>query len=531
MKQFNFPQSKKRVYLLFVLAALSYFLSTGKSAVPLAGWFAPMLIVVFLNTAVKKRNALVVTFLMIFVLFSIKWTGYIPAPFPIFQLVCFGYCLFIFLPYLLHTLLYKKDSFVSTLVLPLSVVALEYSWAIFSPFSSWGSTAYSMLGSNDLLQVLSVTGLYGVSFLLYWVGSTAGYIIDNKFKLSVIKKPAILVGSLVVLTLLYGSFRLYKKNYTETVKVAGITVPLSPTSLIFQDIDYTSEVGKPITSFNNLFLDIFILNKVFSNEQKEAVQGWFKQTQDSLITLTEREARNGAKIIFWSEGNGVVLKENEEQFISRIASVAKAYNIFLVAALNTKVMGNKLSENKIIAFDNNGKQLFQYLKSNPVPGVENSVAGDKIVRTIETPYGRVASVICFDADFPQMIREASKREADILLVPAYDWEDINPYHTYMSSLRAIENGFSVVRQASNGWSAAFDNRGRQIAGMDYNTAPEKVTISYVPRKADKTIYAIAGDWFALSAFVSLILLIASTWLSRKVSMNKELKLVPEKAVA
>ena len=166
MNQFNFPQSKKSVYLLFVLAALAYFLSTGKSAVPLAGWLAPMLIVVFLNMAVKKRNALIVTFLMIFVLFSIKWTGYIPAPFPIFQLVCFGYCLFIFLPYLLHTLLYKKDSFVSTLVLPLSVVAVEYSWAIFSPFSSWGSTAYSMLGSNDLLQVVSVTGLYGVSFLL-----------------------------------------------------------------------------------------------------------------------------------------------------------------------------------------------------------------------------------------------------------------------------------------------------------------------------------------------------------------------------
>jgi apolipoprotein N-acyltransferase len=300
--------------------------------------------------------------------------------------------------------------------------------------------------------------------------------------------------------------------------------------LIFKDIDYVSEVGKPISSFNNLFLDIFILNKVFSNEQKAEVEQWFKQTQDSLITLTEREAKAGAKVIFWSEGNGVVLKESEEQFIARIADVAKANKIFLVAALNTKVMGNKLSENKIIAFDDNGKQLFQYLKSNPVPGVENSVAGDKIVRTIETPYGRVASVICFDADFPQMIRQASKSNADILLVPAYDWEDINPYHTYMSSLRAIENGFSVVRQASNGWSAAFDNRGRQISGVDYDTAPEKVTISYVPTKASKTLYAIAGDWFALSAVGSLILLITSRLFFRKALLKRKANFISEGAI-
>ena len=130
-----------------------------------------------------------------------------------------------------------------------------------------------------------------------------------------------------------------------------------------------------------------------------------------------------------------------------------------------------------------------------------------------------------------MIRQASKSNADILLVPAYDWEDINPYHTYMSSLRAIENGFSVVRQASNGWSAAFDNRGRQISGMDYNTAPEKVTISYVPKKADKTLYAKAGDWFALSAIASLILLISGRLFYRKAFQNKQVNFVPERAVA
>jgi hypothetical protein len=141
MNLFDFKPSKRPAYFLFIFAALAYYLSTGKSAIPLAGWFAPALIVLFINRVTTKRNVLILTFLMIFVLFSIKWTGYIPAPFPIFQLVCFGYCLFIYLPYLLHALLYRRESFTTTLILPLTVVAVEYSWAIFSPFSSWGSTA------------------------------------------------------------------------------------------------------------------------------------------------------------------------------------------------------------------------------------------------------------------------------------------------------------------------------------------------------------------------------------------------------
>jgi apolipoprotein N-acyltransferase len=518
---------------LFILAALSYFFSTGKNAIPLAGWLAPAFILLYINQASKKKRALLFTFLMILVLFYIKWTGYIPAPFPIYQIVCFGYCLFIFLPYLLHGLFYRKDSFLSTLIAPLSVVAVEYAWSIFSPFSSWGSTAYSMMGSNELLQVLSLTGVYGVGFFLYWFGSTICFLVDHRFNLSTIKKPAILVSSMILLVLVYGSYRLhYQKHNTATVKVAGITVPLSPTSLIFQDIDYVSEVGKPITSYDNLFLDLFILNKVFAADQKPMVQSWFKQTQDSLIRLTEREAQNGAKIILWSEGNGVVLKEDETAFMQRISETAKANKVFLIATLNTKEMGKRLSENKIVAFDDKGRQLFQYFKSNPVPGVENSVAGDKVVRTIETPYGRVASVICFDADFPQMIRQASQKDADILLVPGYDWEDINPYHTYMSSLRGIENGFSVVRQASNGWSAAFDNRGQQLSSMNYNTAPEKVTISYVPQQSSKTLYAVAGDWFAVTCVTALVLLLAYQMINRKHKNKPVVKpLVIEETVA
>ena len=56
---------------------------------------------------------------------------------------------------------------------------------------------------------------------------------------------------------------------------------------------FYNEVGKPITNYDNLFLDLFILNKVYTPEKEAQVKAWFKTKQDSLISLTGREAYLG----------------------------------------------------------------------------------------------------------------------------------------------------------------------------------------------------------------------------------------------
>ena len=90
------------------------------------------------------------------------------------------------------------------------------------------------------------------------------------------------------------------------------------------------------------------------------------------------------------------------------------------------------------------------------------VPGDGKVPTVQTPYGRLSTVICFDADFPGTIRQAGQAGADMLLVPGNDWRAIDPYHTQMATFRAIENGFSLVRQASNGLAMTVDYEGNVL---------------------------------------------------------------------
>jgi apolipoprotein N-acyltransferase len=74
---------------------------------------------------------------------------------------------------------------------------------------------------------------------------------------------------------------------------------------------------------------------------------------------------------------------------------------------------------------------WEYNKVRPVPGPEAAmqIRGDRKLRSLDTPYGRLSSVICFDADFPQLLRQAGALGTDILLDPSNDWRAIDSWHT------------------------------------------------------------------------------------------------------
>jgi apolipoprotein N-acyltransferase len=171
-------------------------------------------------------------------------------------------------------------------------------------------------------------------------------------------------------------------------------------------------------------------------------------------------------------------------------------------------------ENRFVLLDPEGKTLFDYTKQKPVPGGEAAMSiipvHDYRLPAVDTPYGRIAGAICFDMDFPWLIRQAGTARADMLLVPANDWRAIDPLHTHMACLRAIETGCSVVRHTSQGLSAAVDPQGHILAQMDHYTTPdtERVMITHVPKHGSPTIYARFGDvfsWVCVAGLCALVL--------------------------
>jgi apolipoprotein N-acyltransferase len=144
------------------------------------------------------------------------------------------------------------------------------------------------------------------------------------------------------------------------------------------------------------------------------------------------------------------------------------------------------------------------------------VRGDGKLRELNTPYGRLSSIICFDGDFPQLLAQAGALGADVVLDPSNDWRAIDPWHTQMVSFRAIEQGFSLIRQTRRGLSAAFDYQGRPLAAMDDYQTVDHAMVSQVPSRGVRTAYSRLGDWFVWVCLMILVLLTVQTFRQKRV---------------
>jgi apolipoprotein N-acyltransferase len=166
-----------------------------------------------------------------------------------------------------------------------------------------------------------------------------------------------------------------------------------------------------------------------------------------------------------------------------------------------------LMVNKTITITPEGEVANVYLKSNPVPFAEQEYGSDDIIPVIDSPYGKLSPIICYDADFPHFLKQAGKIGTDILLVPSGDWKAIDPYHAYMASLRGIENGVSVIRPVSRATSIATDPYGNVLGSTDYYTSEEKILMANVPIQGINTLYNRIGDLLPYLAivFISYIL--------------------------
>lgn len=154
--------------------------------------------------------------------------------------------------------------------------------------------------------------------------------------------------------------------------------------------------------------------------------------------------------------------------------------------------------------NNIGETSYTYHKAKPVPG-ELIAESDIEIKYIDTKYGRIGSVICYDMDFPSYIRQAGQLNIDILLVPSLDWKDINPIHSHMAAFRGIENGLNVFRQTNLGLSLATDYNGKPISKMDHFNTEDRVLIAHLPTKGMPTLYSNVGDIFSWICIIVLLL--------------------------
>lgn len=201
----------------------------GRYVIPIATWFGPLFIVRYYRTErSKKAIGLCYIVMMLSSFFSFKGVTGIKGP--IEYIVLIGMSFIFFSPFLIDKIIAGKvKGFISTLVLPLAGVTVEYLFSIISPYCTWGSIAYSQYGNLELKQILSITGIWGISFIIYWFYSTINWIWENNFHIAEIRKGIAIFMSVLFLVLLSGGLRAKEFNTeSDTIKIASISVPHKP---------------------------------------------------------------------------------------------------------------------------------------------------------------------------------------------------------------------------------------------------------------------------------------------------------------
>jgi apolipoprotein N-acyltransferase len=464
-----------------VLAALFAPFANGVHAIATAAWLFPLFLLRFVRVQPTLVGLPIAYFLLTGAVTLQFWgTSRLPAIAFVGLSAIWG--LVMLISYAVDKLItHRLTGIPASLVFPCAWVSVEYLLSA-APYGTWGSVAYSQSENLPLIQVLSVTGLWGISFLIAWFAAAVNSVWEN----GLVKGRAVAwcCGMTLAGILVAGGFRLAMFPVSApTVRIASLSVS-------------TKSVDSGRLTADEYWRRVAIID-------------------DDLLQRTEREMLAGAKIVFWSEANAPVLKNKEADLVARGASLADRYHAYLGMSLY-EIYGRTGNpprfENKLILIGPEGQLEWSYNKTKPVPGQETAlmVAGDRRLKTTNTAYGRLSGLICFDGDFPRVAAQAGTETADILLDPSNDWPAIDPLHTVMASFRAIEQGVNLVRQTRHGLSAAYDYEGRVLATADYYQSNDPVMVAWVPTRGVRTFYARFGDWFA---WLNLLTVVALTFVA------------------
>jgi apolipoprotein N-acyltransferase len=364
------------------------------------------------------------------------------------------------------------------LVLPALWVAYEYAWTTLSPHGTFGLIAYSQMDWLPIAQIAAVTGAWGIGFCLFLFASTIAALVSSRERRrAVVPAAAALVALASVVA--WGA-----KRTTSSRDPAA--------------------TGRPVA---------------IALMAADAPEYPFPATDEASLALYRRYAGQAAQIAGRLHASGpagtdavIVLPEK----IGAVSDVATAVvddlmrqaattaGATIVAGLDRGDSTSRRNEARMYA--PSGDRPIVYDKHHLIPGLEAIDRPGTSRVVLERSSGRWGIEICKDMDFAPLARAYAGNGADLLLVPAWDFDVDGWLHSRMAMLRGIEGGFAIARAARHGRLTVTDARGRVVAeassaGPAFSTLVAGVRIAHEP-----TLYTRFGDWFAWLCVAMVVVL-------------------------
>lgn len=427
----------------------------------------------------------------------------------------------IFIPLLLFFL--RRSRFLWVLVLPLGWTGFEYLTSIGFLGFPWGLVAHTQYSFLSLIQVSSVTGVWGVTFIVVLVAS-------------VLAETALRIGARRDLP--------WRWLATASLIVGG-TVLAGAVSIAAAPEPRDGAGATPLQGSSRVAL---------IQQNSDPRKHDYRQTLGTLRELTNRAMRENPDLVVWSETAFVPNIRRWGQNDPSSSGLAALVNDFLEyqESLGTwLVTGNddytiardedgeevRNDYNAAVLFDEEGERRETYRKIKLVPFTEYFPYRDTLPWVYELlqsfdvtfwtpgneytvfdyPGFSFATPICFEDIFPNHVRQYIRNGAEVIVNLSNDYWSLNEVeakqHFVASLFRTIENRRPLLRSTASGLTAHVDPYGRVLASRPYYS--EEYLVTDVPTPPERTtLYTRFGDWFPLFSLAALLLIWLGSELTR-----------------
>lgn len=351
-------------------------------------------------------------------------------------------------------------------VLAFPAVMVSYEYLLNLSQGTFGNTAYTQLPNLPVLQLAALTGIWGISDFVAFVPAAVVALVYVRGPQ--LRTLAAALAVTVAAVLGYGLVRL-------------ADTPQAPS---------TVRVGFAETHFGVNMMphapaDIVNLMRGYAGQVRQLAAG-------------------GAQIVVLPEMTAPVADDLMPQIDSLFEQTARATGAQIDLGVLHITGGRSWNEARLYSPAGNVEAV--YRKHHLVPVAEGGTTPGTDISVLPQPKGVIGLQICRDMDYPELSRRYARRGVGLMLVPAWEFGPDYLWHGHMALMRAVEDGFTLVRTAKEGYLTASDDRGRIL--KETLTLPESgftTMLADVPVRHDATLYQQWGDWFA---WVDLALLSA-----------------------
>jgi apolipoprotein N-acyltransferase len=453
--------SRRLGVALLTVAATAVLIWFGTGMFPLwpLMWFAPVPVLLFAGRNSWWATALVAGCAWLIGVLNM-WRYFhliLQAPFLACVLLLLA-IVFVLAVLLYRALLGRGAWWSAMLAFPATRASFEYLLNLVSVHGTAGSLSYSQLNFLPFLQLASVTGPWGMSFLLLLFSSTLA--VGMHFWRSERKQAMRILGAglgVIGLALIFGAVRL-------SLPVPG---PRIRVGLIASDLAANSDIADEGAETARLFND--------------------------YAAQAEALAAQGAEIIVLPEKLGVVVERKSAATDALFQSLADKTGAEIVVGL--VFVKSPFAYNQARAYTPHAP-VESYNKHHLLPPFESQLKPGATLTFLPATQEKLGVAICKDLDFTPLSRQYGEAGTGLILAPAWDFTVDRVWHGHIAIMRGVEDGFSIARAAKLGFLTVSDDRGRVLAETRSNTAPFATLIADVPATHETTLYLLLGDWFA-----------------------------------